>query len=245
MDREARTVRRWGASGLLLPLGGTHDGAWITERAACSALRAGALRVPGVRLDEVRITPAAPAESYEPTVPPPPGALPPGPLRLSAECAVVAQPTAPDTLPVPMAAARLRAVLARTAAEGLGLMVTDVDLRVTDVLDEEPSRVPGRGPTPAMGPDPPFEADESAVAEAARSVPGVVRLMAAPGAHGRTVRIEERQGDRSLPRRHVRVRLAVAADRRAIDVARAVRGAVAEALLDRPSVAVVVTAVES
>lgn len=45
----------------------------------------------------------------------------------------------------------------------------------------------------------------------------------------------------ALPRRHARVDLAVAAGFRPLEVARAVRAAVAEALPDRPTVAVLVT----
>jgi hypothetical protein len=61
---------------------------------------------------------------------------------------------------------------------------------------------------------------------------------------GRAVHVEERpDGTAALPRRHARVELAVRADHRALDVAREVRGAVAEALRDQPTVAVLVTAV--
>ncbi|MCX3060936.1 nucleopolyhedrovirus P10 family protein, partial [Streptomyces sp. GXMU-J5] len=66
------------------------------------------------------------------------------------------------------------------------------------------------------------------------------------GGLGRPVRIEEpapHPGAR--PRRHVRVELAVTSDRRTLDVATAVRGAVTVALADEPTVAVLVTRVET
>ncbi|EFH28523.1 predicted protein [Streptomyces sviceus ATCC 29083] len=64
------------------------------------------------------------------------------------------------------------------------------------------------------------------------------------GVLGRPVHIEDREtGEGALPLRHVRVELAAGADRRALDVAREVRAAVGEVLADRPTVAVLVTAV--
>jgi hypothetical protein len=57
------------------------------------------------------------------------------------------------------------------------------------------------------------------------------------------VHVEEGQGESTLPRRHVRVELAVGADRRALDVAREVRAKVEQSLPDHPTVAVLVTAV--
>jgi hypothetical protein len=47
----------------------------------------------------------------------------------------------------------------------------------------------------------------------------------------------------ALPRRHVRVELAVGADRPTAEVARRVRAAVTESLPDHPTVAVLVTAI--
>jgi hypothetical protein len=61
---------------------------------------------------------------------------------------------------------------------------------------------------------------------------------------GHPIHITDTPGeDPALPRRHVRVELAVSTDERAVDVARAVRAAVSGALTDTPSVAVLVTAV--
>lgn len=309
-------VRQQVGLGRFLPLGGPYDGAWIAERAASGVLRGAAERdVPEVRLDGVRIGPADPGEAAEPAVPAPPSALPPGPLRLTAEFAATA------AWPLPETASRLRTALAVTATERIGLDLTEVDLRVTELLDTEPpasrpgtpetpggtdtsgdagtprgagasgaARMPGVTDTSgaaetAKGADTPETAGTpgdagmpggagasgAAESEAARApgsaggsgaagvagavgggpeaervaavvlrVPGVSRLT---GVWGLPVRLGEQapaSGD-ALPRRHARVDLAVAAGFRPLEVARAVRAAVAEALPDRPTVAVLVT----
>ncbi|MFE4548145.1 nucleopolyhedrovirus P10 family protein [Streptomyces sp. NPDC056785] len=290
-DRWTRAVARQLGLGRLLPLGHRRDGAWITEEAARTVLRRAADAVPGVRVGALRVSLADPARTYDPAVPPPPGALPPGPLRVTGEFAASADPSAPGGEPLPAVAARLRSALGTAATERLGLMVTEVDLRVTALLDTgTPAPVPGPGPssgsdpadgpehadgpdlagrwdpaggsnpddgwdladdlTPAGGSDPvagPGAGDEPVSSEAARvaaavlSVPGVDRLA---GALGRPVHFTEVRGtDLALPRRHVRVEVAVSAAVRAADVAGAVRAAVAETLPDVPSVAVLVTAV--
>ncbi|MGA5710146.1 hypothetical protein ACPCK8_27410 [Streptomyces cellulosae] len=304
-DRWTRMVRQQVGLGRFLPLGGPYDGAWIAERAAGGALREAAEReVPEVRLDGIRLGLADPDRAADPAVPPPPSALPPGPLRLTAEFAATA------VWPLPETASRLRTALAVAATERLGLDVAEVDLRVTELLDEEPGA--GRGgtagtpegadePGVAQTPDGPhgsgaagtpggatgagaadtpegagapdaarvagpsggagardtahaFGSDAAAgaaddrgagpqgerVADAVSGVPGVSRLT---GVWGRAVRLGEQGagvGD-ALPRRHARVDLAVAAGFRPLEVARAVRAAVAEALPDRPTVAVLVT----
>ena len=256
-DRWTRAVREQLGLGRLLPLGGPGDGAWIAERAAREVLLAAARGVAGVRPGDLRVGLADPDDVREPAVPLPPGALPPGPLRVTADFAVVVGPTAAVAEPLPATAARLRAALAEAAAARLGLMAADVDLRVTGLLDETPEAGPEAGPQP--GPvdsadvvgmadtetdgdgDGGSEAsgDEGRVARAALAVPGVVRLT---GVLGRPVHLTEpppQEG--ALPRRHVRVELAVRADHRAVEVARRVRAAVSEAVADRPSVAVVVT----
>ncbi|MEU7339507.1 nucleopolyhedrovirus P10 family protein [Streptomyces sp. NPDC007074] len=272
-DRWTLAVVRQLGLGRLLPLGHRGDGAWITEEAARTVLRRAADGVPGVRVGALRVSLADPGRTYEPAVPPPPGALPPGPLRVTGEFAASADPSAPGGEPLPAVAARLRSALGTAATERLGLMVTEVDLRVTALLDTgTPAPVSGPGPsggsdpadgsepadgwnqadglTPAGGPDPvagPGAVDEPVSSEAARvaaavlSVPGVDRLA---GALGRPVHFAEvRATDLALPRRHVRVEVAVSAAERAADVARAVRVAVAETVPDVPSVTVLVTAV--
>ncbi|MEU5889726.1 nucleopolyhedrovirus P10 family protein [Streptomyces sp. NPDC047461] len=227
-DRWTQTVRHQLGLGRLLPLGGAHEGAWISEEAAEAVLRRAVRDLRGVRLDRARISLADPEDVHDPVVPPPPSALPPGPLRVTAEFAATADE------PLPTTATLLRTALA-TAAERLGLTVTEVDLRVTSLLDEEPEAGPVRRPEP-----PSAEPAGDPAAAAALSVPGVTGLTAALG---RAVHVEERQGEAALPRRHVRVEVAVDAEHRAVEVARAVRREVGKALPDHPTVAVLVTAV--
>ncbi|CCK31067.1 hypothetical protein BN159_6688 [Streptomyces davaonensis JCM 4913] len=235
-DGWTRAVRHQLGLGRLLPLGGARDGAWIAEQAAVTALERAADGMPGVRLGALRIALADPARAQEPVVPPPPSALSPGALRVTAEFAATAAE------PLPSVADRLRSALAEAATEGLGLTVTEVDLRVTALLEEAPEAAPQRQQEPpsARGP---ADGDESRAARAALAVPGVVGLAGAPVGLGRPVHIEERPAEAALPARHVRLELAVAADHRAVEVARAVRAEVTKALPDHPTVAVLVTAV--
>ncbi|MGW5035400.1 nucleopolyhedrovirus P10 family protein [Streptomyces nigra] len=235
-DRLQRAVRRQTGLGRLLPLGGARDGAWIFEKAAEAVLRRAAEPVRDARLGALRIGPAGPGGTAEPVVPPPPSALPPGPLRITAECA------AAGAEPLPVTADRLRAALS-AASDHLGLTVTEVDLRVTALFDEDGS---DEGPAPVRAPEPmprarPANPDEERVTAVALAVPGVAGLTGALGGPGRSVHVETRQEGAALPHRHVRVEVAVAADHRAVEVAREVRERVGRALADRPTVAVVVT----
>ncbi|MET9905645.1 nucleopolyhedrovirus P10 family protein [Streptomyces sp. NPDC006476] len=245
-DRWTQAVRHQLGLGRLLPLGEDRDGAWITEEAAGAVLRNAACELPGVRLDALRVALTDPEDTHDPVVPPPPSALPPGPLRITADFA------ATTTEPLPTTAALLRTTLATAATRLLGLTVTEVDLRVTELLDvEEGSQEAGAGaesgagahyPPPAQPrPAGPETADEERVAVAALAVPGVDRLTGGVG--HRAVHLEERQSEGALPRRHVRVEFAVRADHRPLDVAREVRAAVSTALPDHPTVATLVTAV--
>ncbi|KMS71890.1 nucleopolyhedrovirus P10 family protein [Streptomyces viridochromogenes] len=235
-DRLTQAVRNQLGLGRLLPLGGARDGVWISERAAEAVLRRAAEDMHGVRLDVLRIALADPEDTGEAAVPPPPSALPPGPLRVTADFAATAAEALPTT------ADRLRGLLATAATEGLGLTVTEVDLRVTSLLDEDAEPPPVRQPEPTRAPEP-GSPDEERVAAAALAVPGVTGLTGTLGGLGRAVHIEERQDEAALPRRHVRVEIAVSADRRSVEVAREVREWVGEALADRPTVAVLITAV--
>ncbi|MFD7814542.1 nucleopolyhedrovirus P10 family protein [Streptomyces sp. NPDC059785] len=250
-DRWTQVVRRQLGLGRLLPLGGARDGAWITEAAAGTVLRHAAELLPGVRPGTLRIALADPDEVREAAVPPPPSALPPGPLRVTAEFTAAADPAAPDSEPLPQTADRLRTALLAAAHQRLGLAVDEVDLRVTDLLNGDPDgdsgpdspAAPDTGARrPAAGP-PAGDGETSRAAAAALSVPGVTRTT---DMLGHPVHIQDTGpgDDAALPRRHVRVEIAVTADVRALDAARAVRGAVAAALPDHPSVAVVVTAVD-
>ncbi|MFD4757324.1 hypothetical protein ACFWOJ_00085 [Streptomyces sp. NPDC058439] len=213
-------VRQRLGLGRLLPLGGPADGAWISERAAVAVLR-GAVSGPGPGpvLGRLRISVADPDGAPAPELEPPPSALPPGPLRMEATMSAM------SGLPLPVAAAELRSALLAAAGQRLGLVVAEVDLRVTELLDTSPVR-----PTPE-----PAEVREArpegAAGVAAAGVPGVVALTRVLG-----------NAVHTGPGR-VRVELATESGHRALDVARAVRGAVAAAVEGHPSVTVLVTAV--
>ncbi|WP_037668305.1 hypothetical protein [Streptomyces griseus] len=241
-DGWTQAVRQQLGLGRLLPLGGPRDGAWIAEGAAGAVLRRDVREVSGVRLGPLRIAPADPEGVHEPAVPPPPSALSPGPLRVTADFAA-----ATPSEPLPTVASRLRAALA-TAAERLGLAVTEIDLRVTALLDELPEPETGAPPEPPeAAPEAPAapRGDEARIAAAALAVPGVSRLTGILGGLGRAVHVEERaDGTAALPRRHARLEIAVRAEHRALDVALAVRTAVSEALSDHPTVTVLVTTVD-
>ncbi|MFD9883550.1 hypothetical protein ACFWZT_19070 [Streptomyces alboflavus] len=328
-DGWTSAVRHQLGLGRMLPLGGPGDGAWLAESAARSVLRGSAARVAGVRVTRLRVSlvergaaPLSP-DTYVVAVPSPPSALPPGPLRISAEF------QAATTEPLATAADRLRRALGSAAAERLGLVVTEVDLRVTGLMERDgglggavagdaapmgagsggsapgnaapmgavpgdavpgnaalmgamsETSAPGDGmpedparedAAPAAAPsadapsaaapsadgdladvpsdplpgyeDEPSPGDEGRVARAVLAVPGVTRMAGVLGGPARAVHIEEQGATLTLPRRHVRVDLAADARHRTLDVARAVRAAVAASLPDRPSVAVLVTAVD-
>ncbi|MFI9765281.1 nucleopolyhedrovirus P10 family protein [Streptomyces sp. NPDC052415] len=237
VDGWARTVRQQLGLGRLLPLGGPQDGAWIAEEAAASALRRAAdEQVPGVRLGALRIALADPGRTQEPVVPAPPSALPPGALRVTADFAATAAE------PLPAVADRLREVLAQAADRRLGLAVTEVDLRVTALLDEV-AQAAAASPRESPSAREPAEGEEARAAAAALAVPGVAGLTGILGGLGRPVHFEERPAEAALPARHVRVEIAVRADHRAVEVAREVRTQVSQALPDHPTVAVLITAV--
>jgi hypothetical protein len=234
MDGLTSAVRRQLGLGRLLPLGGPRDGAWIAEGAAEAVLRDAVRELRGVRLGVLRVGAADADDGSEPVVPPPPSALPAGPLRVTADLAASAAE------PLPAAAARVRAALAAAASDRLGLVVTEVDLRVVDLFDDadrEPDPLPSPD-TPPAGPA--LTGDEARVAEAALAVPGVTGMTALLG---RAVRLEEHRDETALPRRHARVEIVVRADRRALDVALEVRAAVSRSLPDHPTVTALVTAV--
>lgn len=235
-QRWAQGVRHQVGPGRLLPLGGPCDGAWIAEGAAVAVLGRAVAAVPGVRLGTLRITLADPEEVREPVVPAPPGALPPGALRLTADFAARA------TGPLPAVASRVRLALATAATERLGLAVTEVDLRVTDLLETEEPAPQVRTPRPVPAREA-TDPDEARVAQAALGVPGVNGLTGSLGGLGRPVHLERRTADSALPHRHVRVELSTSTDHRAVDVARRVREVVRATLEDRPTVAVLITAV--
>ncbi|MER5553852.1 hypothetical protein ABT001_19640 [Streptomyces sp. NPDC002793] len=218
-DGWTAAVRQRIGLGRLLPLGGPADGCWIAERAAATVLREAAAGS-GAELGVLRIAPADEEYAPDPVVPGPPGALPPGPLRIEAGFSATAR------RPLTATADGVRAALLTAAAQRLGLVVDSVDLRVTALLEDEPQPA-AEAPTEVLGAVPP----EGVTATAAAGVPGVVSLTRVLGSA-----VQHAEG-------HVRVEIATAADHRALDVARAVRGAVAGAVEGRPAVAVLITAV--
>jgi hypothetical protein len=233
-DRLLREVRRQVGLGRLLPLGAREDGAWLTERAAGWALRrAVAEAVADVRLDRLRVGPDGDAEAPDApgtalaVTPPPPGALPPGPLRIEAVCAAGLE------RPLPECVRHVRAVLATAARERVGLDVAAIDVHVAGLLEQPP---PGGGRA-AVGPeaDPLSlvrpEADGAvadAVAEAVLAVPGVLGLSGALGGPSHALRVLDTTGG-GPPGRLVRLQLAVTAGRRTAAVARRARAAAATA----------------
>ncbi|XXZ48580.1 hypothetical protein AAGT00_07945 [Streptomyces cavourensis] len=274
-DGWTAAVRQRLGLGRLLPLGGATDGVWIAETAAASVLRAEAV-VPGAVLGTLGIglsrgaadrkdmtTPeptsplsSPPSSGAAPGPVPPPGALPPGPLRIEAEFRAAAD------RPLPGTAATLRAALVAAAAARLGLEVAEVDLRVTALLEDGASAgdhthgdggasgdgeaSPDGGPSDGGGgasrgddaPDqvmapsavsPAAARAEGPVAEAAAGVPGVVSLTRTLGSPVHTATD------------HIRVEVVTAGDHRALDVARSVRTAVSAATTDRLPVSVLVT----
>ncbi|MGW7490317.1 hypothetical protein [Streptomyces sp. NPDC054786] len=233
----AQTVRAQLGIGRVLPLGGPADGSWITERAAIGALRAAAGTPAGVRIGTLRLSVADPGHAPEPAVPAPPSALPPGPLRIEADFAAVAD------RPLPTVADQVRTALLEAAVRALGLVVGVVDLQVSGLLeaDEAPEAPPaGRTePPPAV----PVADDRTGatqegpagVTAVARSVPGVARLAPVLGGPSRPVRFTDG---------HVLIQLATAPGYRALDVSCAVRRAVAATPAAPSTVAVLVTAVE-
>jgi hypothetical protein len=174
----------------------------------------------------------------------PPGALPHGPLRITAAFeASVAEP-------LPLAAERLREALFAAAREGLGLPVEVVDLEVAGLLDEnagvddtdamdgmddmgDTDRVAGpdgvadgpgaAGPALPGATPPPRAAAEAAeaaraVEAAVRAVPGVVDLAGVlPGGSGLRVRDTRPPGK---PGRRVQIQLMAAPHRHALTVGR-------------------------
>jgi hypothetical protein len=219
--------------GRLLPLGGPDDGTWITEQAAVQALGRAAAEIPGVRVETLRIGSAPFEPVSEPAVRPPASALPPGPLRMEAAF------TASLRQPVPHTAEQLRSALLNAATERLGLAVVTTDLRVTDLhegpetavrsqtarrtMKPQPEAAAVRNSPPATGTGP-TPGPTGKLANVAAAVPGVDRLTDVLGS--RPIRVRH-EGD--PPSRHIEVQLAVAPGHHPLEVARAVRVAVADA----------------
>ncbi|WP_030204985.1 hypothetical protein [Streptomyces bikiniensis] len=205
------------APGRLLPLGVAEDGAWITERAVRQVLDGAAAAVRGVVPGGLRVGPDPDGEPGPEPLPVPPGALPPGPLRITAEFGAVAG------RPLPEVSEELRTALLG-AADGIGLRVAAVDLRVTELLDAAPAEGPAAPP-----PGRPSPATDDPVALAVLRVEGVAGVTDALGPPVR------RSGE------VLRVELAVTAGRRPLDVARAARSAATAAAVGATAVTVLVS----
>ncbi|UUU33235.1 hypothetical protein JIX56_27090 [Streptomyces sp. CA-210063] len=235
MKTEAWTqaVRHQLDLGRLLPLGGPDDGTWITEQAAVRALGRAAAEIPSVRLETLRIGSAPLEPVSEPAVRPPASALPPGPLRIEAAF------TASLGQPLPETTDQLRSTLLNAATERLGLATVTADLRVTDLHEGPETGVKPRTAEKAMRPPPEAAAAAarssapatgtgsmrgpiSELADVAAAVPGVARLTTMLGSH--PVKVENHDDP---PGRHIEVHLAVASGHHPLEVARAVRAAVA------------------
>ncbi|MGW4033529.1 hypothetical protein ACWEFL_30245 [Streptomyces sp. NPDC004838] len=228
----ADAVRRRLGLGRLLPLGEAGDGAWLTEQAAEAELRLAAEGVATAVLGTVRLSLADPEAAGPPAVPPPPSALSPGPLRITAEFAATARQPLPDT------AAVLRDALFTAARRKLDLLVSEVDLRATDLFDAPPAPGPDaeegevKHPAPVPGP-----------AGAGPSSPAGPAALAASTARGVAYLTDTLGAPVHASANHVRVEVAVARGHRPLDAVRAVREAVSTALGDDRPVSVLVTAV--
>ncbi|MFF4605675.1 hypothetical protein ACFY12_23410 [Streptomyces sp. NPDC001339] len=254
-NRLAQTMREQLGIGRVLPLGGPADGSWITERAAADALRAAVGAPAGARLHRLRLSLADPGHAPEPVVPPPPSALPPGPLRIEAAIEV-STATVPDRS-LPAVADQVRAALLEASVRDLGLVVSRVDLLVSGLVEAPEGAMAGRGTATVSAPStpsgeaavtppdagsggasPPYPAGAEGpegIAAVTRKVPGVARLTPVLGGLSRPVRLTDG---------HALIQLAIAAGYRALDVSSAVRHAVAAAPSAPSTVAVLVTAVE-
>ncbi|MFI5758397.1 hypothetical protein [Streptomyces sp. NPDC051569] len=222
-DGWTAAVRQRLSVGRLLPLGTAADGTWLAERAAASELRCVAARVPGAALGPLRLGLVDPDAAGAPAAPLPPSALPPGQLRIEGDFA--AEPGEP----LQAVAERLRGVLFDCAVDRLGLLVAEVDLRVTALLDRADAAEKSSAPTGPMEVEPAAPQGEAALAAAV--VPGVACLTEALGS-ALVVAAD-----------HVSVELATAAGYRPLEVARVVRETVAASLPGAPPVAVLITAV--
>ncbi|MFF9426502.1 hypothetical protein [Streptomyces sp. NPDC014746] len=225
------------APGRLLPLGTAGDGAWITERAARGVLAPAAAAVRGAVPGTLRIGPDPteagddPAEAGDGQAgagdgpagagpfPVPAGGLGPGPLRITVDVGAVAG------RPLPELSEELRAALLGAARDGVGLRVTAVDLRVTELLDAQPPEAEQAPPPPGR----PAPATDDPVALAVLRVAGVAGVTDTWGPP-----VHRSPGQ-------VRVELAVTAGHRPLDVARAARSAATAAAEGATAVTVLVS----
>ncbi|PWI43563.1 hypothetical protein [Streptomyces sp. ICBB 8177] len=239
-DGPGGAVRERIGLGRLLPLGDAADAAWIAERAAVRVLRAALADLPGVVPGDVRIglvewpAPGDPGPGSvpapPPAPPPPPGGLPPGPLRIEAAFA------ATWARPLPHTAAMVRETLAESARRDVGLAVAAIDLRIEELLEDETdegdaaggeAEAPEAVVAPGTGAPVPPRGDRDPLRAALLALPGVAAVASAPRASADPARVE----------------VVVRGGHRALDVARAVRGAAAA--LGGTATAVVITDVRA
>lgn len=240
VDGLTQVMRHRLGLGRLLPLGEAPDGSWMAETAAAGALRAAAAdAVPDVRLESLRLS-APDGGTSGAGAPALPGALPHGPLHIEAGFAAAAGAV------LPAVADRLREALLDAADRRLGLRVRAADLQVTALLDAPYDA--RRDVSPPAPPTPAAQTEGgSGVAAAVLAVPGVTRL--APVLGGLST-APAPGVSRCLPsagaEEGLLIQCAVAADRRVLDVARAVRTAAAEATArgQTVSLTLLVTAVD-
>ena len=206
--------------GCALPLGEAQDATWLFEQAATTELRRAGRTVMGAAPGRLRIDLADPDSAAVLAPPGPPSALPPGPLRIDGEFAAL------PGEPLPALAEQLRQALFTCAVDRLGLQVTEVNLRVTELLETADASLATTTPmeVPAASP-------EGEPALTAAGVPGVAHLTRTLGSPA-----TERRGQ-------VWVEFATAAGHRPLDVARAVRTAVTAKLTSDTTVTVLITAV--
>ncbi|MFH8577877.1 hypothetical protein [Streptomyces zaomyceticus] len=211
------------APGRLLPLGTAAEGAWITERTVRDVLGRSAEAVRGVVPGALRIGPAYRDPASDTEAEPETeeaGAAGTGAVLVRASFAAVAG------RPLPELTEELRAALIAAAEDGIGLVVTAVDLHVTALLDTAPAG-PAEPAAPPPGPTSP--ATDDPLALAALGVTGVAGVTDTLGTPVR------RSAD------GVRVEVAVTAGTRPLDVARAVRATVTAAAPEGTAVTVVVS----
>jgi hypothetical protein len=206
--------------GCALPLGEAQDATWLFEQAATTELRRAGRTVAGAAPGRLRIDLVDWDSAGVLTLPAPPSALPPGPLRIDGEFAAL------PGKPLPALAEQLRQALFTCAVDRLGLHVTEVDLRVTELLESADASPATATPVEVLAVSPEGEAALTAAA-----VPGVAHLTRTLGSPA-----TESGG-------HVWIELATAEGHHPLHVAQAIRTALTATLPDSTAITVVITAV--